>query len=411
NPASGQDFSQMRDHFEQNLRKTLDPSQMGIAILPVRSEGLAASRGATDFGEYFLYFSFFIVVSALLLASLFFKFGIEQRLREIGTLQAVGFSAVKIRTLFLTEGLVLSLFGSLLGLLGAVAYGYLILFGLRTWWVDAVGTTQLRLHVSPLSLLLGGIGGVLAAVICVALTLRRLGRVSSRSLLTGVSVEQTRRHGEAGPRRFSVSSRLRVSVPRLQISIVLAVLAALVLLAASFKLTSQVAGFFGGGALLLGALLLYVSASLRRPRQKSIQGTGWPAISRLGFRNSTHRPARSVLCIALIAMSAFIIVAVDAFRHGNRDLSHDRKSGSGGFPLMAESLLPLVYDPNSMTGREALGLSNDQANDQANDQVASAVAKTSFTRFRMRAGDDASCLNLYQPRNPRILGATTEFIQ
>ncbi|HJZ81098.1 MAG TPA: FtsX-like permease family protein [Pyrinomonadaceae bacterium] len=411
NPASGQDFSQMRDHFEQNLRKTLDPSQMGIAILPVRSEGLAASRGATDFGEYFLYFSFFIVVSALLLASLFFKFGIEQRLREIGTLQAVGFSAAKIRTLFLTEGLVLSLFGSLLGLLGAVAYGYVILFGLRTWWVDAVGTTQLRLHVSPLSLLLGGIGGVLAAVICVALTLRRLGRVSSRSLLTGVSVEQTRRHGEAGTRRFSVSPRLRVSVSRLQFSIVLAVLAALVLLAASFKLTSQVAGFFGGGALLLAALLLYVSASLRRPRQKSIQGTGWPAISRLGFRNSTHRPARSVLCIALIAMSAFIIVAVDAFRHGNRDLSHDRKSGSGGFPLMAESLLPLVYDPNSMTGREALGLSNDQANDQANDQVASAVAKTSFTRFRMRAGDDASCLNLYQPRNPRILGATTEFIQ
>ena len=128
----------------------------------MRAEGLAASRGATDFGEYFLYFSFFLVVSALLLASLFFKFGIEQRLREIGTLQAVGFSAAKIRNLFLAEGLVLSVVGSVLGLLGAVAYGYLILLGLRTWWVDAVGTTQLRLHVSPSSLVLGAIGGVLA---------------------------------------------------------------------------------------------------------------------------------------------------------------------------------------------------------------------------------------------------------
>ena len=51
----------------------------------MRAEGLAASRGATDFGEYFLYFSFFLVISALLLTALFFKLGIEQRLREIGT--------------------------------------------------------------------------------------------------------------------------------------------------------------------------------------------------------------------------------------------------------------------------------------------------------------------------------------
>jgi ABC-type antimicrobial peptide transport system permease subunit len=412
NPAPNQDFAQMRTRFEENLRKTLEPSQMGIAILPARAEGLAASRGATDFGEYFLYFSFFIVVSALLLASLFFKFGIEQRLREIGTLQAVGFSAPKIRNLFLTEGLILSLLGSLLGLLGAVAYGYVILFGLRTWWVDAVGTTQLRLHVSTLSLLLGGVGGVLAAAICVALTLRRLARASARSLLTGGFMEETRRRGDAETRRFPVSPRLRVSASppprfpaslRLSIAILLTIAALLVLFAAIFQIVSQVAGFFGGGALLLAALLLYVSVSLRRPRQKSIHGSGWPAISRLGFRNSTHRPARSVLCIALIAMSAFIIVAVDAFRHSNRDVSHDRKSGSGGFPLMAESLLPLVYDPNSASGREALGIPDGQA--------ASSVAKGSFTRFRLRPGDDASCLNLYQPRNPRVLGATAAFIQ
>ena len=43
---------------------------------------LQASRGATDFGEYFLYFSFFLVVAALLLAGMFFRFGIEQRIQE-----------------------------------------------------------------------------------------------------------------------------------------------------------------------------------------------------------------------------------------------------------------------------------------------------------------------------------------
>ena len=64
---------------------------------------MEAARGATDFGEYFIYFSFFLVAGALLLASLFFKLGIEQRLREIGTLRAVGFSASVVRSLFLRE--------------------------------------------------------------------------------------------------------------------------------------------------------------------------------------------------------------------------------------------------------------------------------------------------------------------
>ena len=63
----------------------------------VRGEALTASRGATDFGEYFVYFSFFLVVSALLLAALFFKLGIEQRVREVGLLRAVGFRVADVR--------------------------------------------------------------------------------------------------------------------------------------------------------------------------------------------------------------------------------------------------------------------------------------------------------------------------
>ena len=52
----------MQPTFERSLRATLDPLHAGFAILPVRAEGLDASRGATDFGEYFVYFSFFLVV-------------------------------------------------------------------------------------------------------------------------------------------------------------------------------------------------------------------------------------------------------------------------------------------------------------------------------------------------------------
>ena len=75
-PAAGRDARPLRRTAacDRSIR-----SQLGLSVRDVRGEGLAASRGATDFGEYFTYFSFFLVASALLLAALFFRLGVEQR--------------------------------------------------------------------------------------------------------------------------------------------------------------------------------------------------------------------------------------------------------------------------------------------------------------------------------------------
>ncbi len=383
--------------YDHSLRKGLQPAFMGFQVIPVRRQGLEASRGATNFGEYFLYFSFFLVVSALLLTALFFKLGIEQRLREIGTLQAIGFPSSRIRRLFLVEGTLLAAVGSLIGLLGAVAYAAWLMHGLRTWWVDAVGTTSLTLHISWQSMVLGAVGGVLAAVICILLMLRRLGRSSTRSLLTGVPVSP-RLPVSPSPHRFP-SLRL-FSTLRLAIGLTLIGLS---LLIAGFSLLiPQASGFFGGGVVLLIASVFYLSAWLRRRTRSVIRGSGLWAISQLGFRNTAYRPGRSVLCITLIASAAFIIVAVDAFRRSST-VATDRKSGSGGFLLLAESLLPMVHDANTPEGREALNLTN--TNDTA------ALKDLNFVSFRVRPGDDTSCLNLYQPRNPKIIAPPDAFIQ
>jgi hypothetical protein len=120
---------------------------------------------------------------------------------------------------------------------------------------------------------------------------------------------------------------------------------------------------------------------------------------RLGWRNAAYRPARSVLCIALIAFATFVIVAVEAFKRDDSQTLVDRHSGSGGYPLLAETLLPVVHNLNDPAGRDAMNL-----------PAAGALQDVRFDRFRVRPGDDTSCLNLYQPKNPRILGATGEFI-
>lgn len=398
-PADTSNLQASLNTYKTNLRAALDPTQSGLAIFAVKSQGLQASQGATDFGEYFFYFSFFLVVSALLLASLFFKLGIEQRLREIGLLESLGFPAAKIRNLFLIEGLILSGLGSLLGTVGAIGFAWLLMYGLRTFWVGAVGTTSLQLHISPVSLLSGMSGGIIAALLCIAWALRILKRISARALLTGSATSsQTTQNAnqKITGRKSQPATRARI------VAIVLGLLGGALLLFAILNRISQTAGFFGAGTLFLIALLYWQSAWLKGDKKRLIQGKGFSAILLMGFRNATYRAGRSVLCIALIAAAAFIIVSVDAFKRETTEDMFNRKSGTGGFPLMAESLLPLHYDPATSAGREELNITPDSK--FSPDQV-------TFTRFRVRKGEDTSCLNLYQPQTPRIFGASDEFIK
>lgn len=178
----------------------------------------------------------------------------------------------------------------------------------------------------------------------------------------------------------------------------LSVVGIALLIAGALQAIPRVAAFFGGGVVLLVAGVLFLSSWLKRSKKSPIYGAGWWTIARLGFRNATYRPGRTVLCITLIASAAFIIVAVDSFRRSGAAAA-DRKSGTGGYPLLAESLLPLVHDVNTPAGRESLNLNS------AND------AALSFVNFRVRPGDDTSCLNLYQPRNPKIAAPPTSFIR
>jgi ABC-type lipoprotein release transport system permease subunit len=419
--AASSEFSRRAEKFRQELRAKLSPFEMGFALLPVRARGLAASRGATDFGEYFTYFSFFLVASALLLATLFFRLGVEQRLREVGLFKAIGFAPQKIRNLFLLEGLLLAAAGSLAGVCGAVAYGSLMMLFLRTWWVGAVGTTELSLHIAPGSLLVGALCGVFSAAGCVAWTLHRMIPASPRGLLAGVWT----RNVPAVPGQLEEGGHLvRPTEPEKSVgeflrwlrtrrasfqggrAIELAAVAffllggTLLALAASARL-DQAAAFFGAGISILVSLLCLQSILLSRKPPSALKTTNVTTLWRLGFRQASDRPGRSVLCIALIASATFIIVAVDAFRRDHAVFgqvpsgkSVSSPSGTGGFALMGESLLPIFQNWNTQAGREALGFS---------DQDSRSWGESSVVRFRLRPGEDTSCLNLFQPRKPRIL--------
>jgi putative ABC transport system permease protein len=163
------------------------------------------------------------------------------------------------------------------------------------------------------------------------------------------------------------------------------VVAFILLAAALLRALDQTAGFFGAGTLLLIAA---ISFPIRRPESAFI---GVHRRLNFGLRNAAYRPGRSILCIAQIACATFLIVSVDAFRQTGDS------AGTGGYPLMAESVLPLIHDPNTAAGRDALNIPPLQG--------------VQFVPFRLRPGDDVSCLNLYQPRNPRILAPPAAFLR
>jgi len=387
-PPAGTDLEAAAGEYRTRLAEALDPAQVGFVAVATRAQRLEASRGAVNFGEYFIYFSFFIVVSAALLAGLFFRLGVEQRLREVGLLRAIGFDERRIARMFLLEGSALAALGSALGIAGAIGYGTLLVYGLKTWWVGSVGTTLLELHIAPLTLTAGAAGGMVIALVVIALTLRGLRRATPVNLL-------------AGARQYTASEQpVTRRTSRARWSGVASGVAGLAILAfAATGRMNQVGGFFGAGSLLLAALLFLSWAWLAGERRQLLAGSGVRGLSRLGLRNASWRPGRSLLCIALIASATFLIVAVDSFRRGSAD-PLDPRSGTGGYPLLAESLLPIPYDLSQPQGRAGAGM-------EAGD---SRLASLQFTSLRLRPGDDASCLNLYQPKNPRILGAPASFI-
>jgi ABC-type lipoprotein release transport system permease subunit len=401
--------TEARERYAERLRRAIDPVAMGFGVRDVRAQGLAASRGATDFGAYFVYFSFFLVVSALLLTALFFKLGVEQRAREIGLLRAVGFDEVDVNRLFIAEGVVLAGIGSVIGVAGAVGYARLMMHGLRSWWVDAVGTTALSLHVSVISLIAGALGGMAAALVCVWWTLRALRRVSERALLAGElepgpsrsgippdpSSSATGRDGTR-PTYVPYAGRVPRSGPAVLFAILFAAIGLGLLVATAAGRLPRAPAFFAGGTALLVACLSAFSAMLRTPPRRALAGRGWRPVSRLGLRGARYRPARSVLSMAVIACATFILIAVDAFRRDDVVASADRRSGTGGYTLIVETLLPVAHDPNTSEGRQALNLFG--------------LDDIRFEPFRLLPGDDASCLNLYEPTNPRIIAPTASFL-
>ena len=346
---------------------------------PGRSDS-AAANGGTDFAEYFLSFSFFLIVAAVLLVAMLFRLGIEQRARQLGLLGAVGFSPRAVRGLALREGSILAVVGGLAGLLLAIGYAWLIMAGLRTWWVGAVGTTALHLHINWMTLLIGLVAGIFVALAAVLWSSWRFGRVPSASLLAGSwDTSETRPGGGKLLRLIGM----------------IGFVAGLVLIGVTaIKLIPVDVGFLSSGGVLLCSTLIFLAGWLR-PRDRSRPGFAGPgSLLRLGFRNAGRHAARSVLAIGLVAFATFTLIVVAIMRQGAAPDLEGKQNGAGSYRLIVQTQIPVYADLNTGKGRAVAGLK---------DPGGALWNAVHFTQMRRWAGQDISCLNLTRPTAPAVL--------
>ena len=454
-PAQGSDIHATPALFETEFLKRIKPEQVGFQFLALQTDGLQASTGATDFGMLFSSLSIFIILAVALLVAMLFGIGVEQRSREIGILQAIGYPLVKIRRRFLFEGGLVAGIGSLLGCLLAIGYAQLMIFGLQTWWLPAIGTPFIEFHASLWSLLIGVVVTLVVIMNAIRVTVVRIGRTSTASLLAG-STDFGDANLKSKPQTPTVSVRQTTKITFLVCGIFLGVIVggklftdglstliilvfiALVIL---FSLrwvvrrgdenTSNLIPqdinsvfLFCCIGIIIGTAVAYFPFGawihdkfyflFEHPVFKflistlSILGVGWLAfnkwlnsqnvpnrLSRMRFalKNAARQPSRSATCVTTVSLACCIIVAVGANRH---DAPPETE-----YAFVAESALPLHHSLSTPDGRFELGFS---------EKDSEFLSASEVIPFRVLPGEDVSCLNLYQPQKPQILGASNTML-
>ena len=449
------DIHATRTLFETEFLKKIQPEQIGFQFLSPQADGLQASAGATDFGMLFSSLSIFIILAVAWLVEMFFRIGVEQRSHEIGILQAVGYPLAKIRRRFLFEGGTIAGIGSLLGCLLAIGYAQLMIFGLHTWWLPAIGTPFIEFHASLWSLLIGICVTLIVIMNAIRVSVVRIGRVPTAALLAGGADFddanlKTEPKAARSTRRSAKISLFVIGIPvgimggRILFTdgwsalVILTLIAVIIFFSLRWvvlrsdgnasNLTPQDANssfLFCCIGIVMGVVIastpfgIWIHGTLfvwfEHPVFKfltstlSILGVGWLAfnkwlrsqdvpkrLSRLRFalKNAARQPGRSATCVTTVSLACCIVVAVGANRH---DAPPETE-----YAFVAESALPLHHSLNTPDGRFELGFS---------EKASELLSVSEVIPFRVLPGEDVSCLNLYQPLKPQILGASDAMLE
>ena len=358
--------------LDSQLNQHLSPEQFGFVFRDVRTEGLSAGSQSVDFGQLFLGLSFFVIAAGLMLTGLLFVFHVESREEEVGLLLALGFTRKQVKQIILYEGASLALVGTLMGGVLGTVVNQITLYALKTVWSGIVGATLLRMHIQPVMVLIGMASSFLLSLGVMAIVIRKQMHTPITRLQRG---------------RVEMLS----AIPKISMiigSVSLLTIPVMLWLSKGKDVHASMGLFFGTGTLLMIVGLSLINILIYfYPRFFQKKKLSFVQLSLMG---QSRRRLRSLTLAGLLACGLFLVFTVGANRKSAVVNAEQRESGTGGFGLIAESTVPVLKDLNLLTTRNQLGITKDK--------------NVQFVPFRVKPGDDASCLNLNRIAKPQLLG-------
>jgi ABC-type lipoprotein release transport system permease subunit len=343
----------------KSVHEVLKPSLAGMQVMDFSEQAKEAAKSPVDFAILFLAMSFFLIIAAIALVTMLFRFNVELRAEEGALLSAVGIPVKKISNWRMGEAFFVVLAGAIFGTLLAVIFCTIVLKVISSIWGDG---TAFDLHLSGWTIAKGLLWIVALTLLSVWVTNRKQVRQSASLRLNSGAEEEVGK-----PSKWATGF------------LVFGLLVVAGGIAMSYSAAAQ------GAFFLVGFGVLVVGLAVFRKRLSRIGFLGEFSSEGVAKVNLARRASRSLTVVGVLAAGVFLVLSVASFRKNGGENWEDKASGAGGFAWWVETTSSVNRPADARGEVDWFGLKN-------------------LVPFRIGEGDDVDCFNLTASSQPRLLG-------
>jgi ABC-type lipoprotein release transport system permease subunit len=310
-----------------------------------------------------------MILASFVLLSMALSSWFDSKRDQIKLFFALGLKNRIIERIFNSESILIALIGSAAGAFSGLIVNIIITRALNSVWRGAVQTDTLESFFTPAPVITGFLVTFILAAVFMLIKikgyLRKLNRKESETL--------TDRPSRYRSIYFAFSCFITVLI---------------FLLSLLFGKNSMVLSFVAGITLFISFILgirQYLAFTLNKERSQN----GNIAASRLYY---SFYPSQAITPVLFIAAGIFSVFITGANRMDFSKEQQNKSGGTGGYQLWSELSVPVKEDMNSLKGKRALGLDDEELSD------------LDFVQMKRLSGNDASCLNLNHITVPPLLG-------
>ena len=343
----------------KSVHEVLKPSLAGMQVMDFSEQAKEAAKSPVDFAILFLAMSFFLIIAAIALVTMLFRFNVELRAEEGALLSAVGIPVKKISNWRMGEAFFVVLAGAIFGTLLAVIFCTIVLKVISSIWGDG---TAFDLHLSGWTIAKGLLWIVALTLLSVWVTNRKQVRQSASLRLNSGAEEEVGK-----PSKWATGF----------------LVFGLLLVAGGIVMSYSAAA--QGAFFLVGFGVLVVGLAVFRKRLSRIGFLGEFSSEGVAKVNLARRASRSLTVVGVLAAGVFLVLSVASFRKNGGENWEDKASGAGGFAWWVETTSSVNRPADARGEVDWFGLKN-------------------LVPFRIGEGDDVDCFNLTASSQPRLLG-------